>query len=179
MGWTDDAVARLKELFTANELSTSGIAAELNKEFPDLRASRNAVIGKLHRLGLRRPGEVRRIRATQRAMRPRRPPQPVKPPRQMVHGNGFAPPTDEQLDYARQSFALAKQDANVRAPDEKRISLFDLTSCNCHWPLGEPYESTFAFCGAPATGTYCPYHSVVATRGSWYAQSLVPPSTSV
>src|SRR3546814_9250235 len=46
----------------------------------------------------------------------------------------------------------------------KRVGLLELTERVCKWPIGDPNDDDFAFCGLPAVPgkPYCPHHVAVA-----------------
>ncbi len=54
------------------------------------------------------------------------------------------------------------------APEMRLIKFFDLTATTCHWPIGNPDEPDFGFCGADharhAVPPYCNYHALVARQ---------------
>jgi GcrA cell cycle regulator len=134
--WTPERVATLERLWT-DGLSASEIAAR----FPGI--TRNAVLGKLHRLG--RLGGGRPTTSTKSrkvkpppAPRVRRPkPSPTAPLR--------------PLPVAMPSWP--GEVATVEA----------LRPWHCRWPIGDPQEPGFAFCGRRvATRPYCGDHRAVA-----------------
>ena len=143
-GWTDDTVETLKRLCSEPDLSAALIAQRLG-------VTRNAVLGKIHRLGLSKP----------RVSRPpaRRTPEPR--PRRIARPRAVAPAA---------TAALARPRSVAPAPLEIGPGLVphleDLPRRACHWPLGDPQAADFAFCGRFAeTGPYCPAHAAVAYRG--------------
>lgn len=157
-GWTDDRVELLSKLW-AEGLSASQIAAALGGG-----VTRNAVIGKVHRLGL--SGRVKAGPAA--AQRPARP-RPASPagaapatqagdaPRATTSEAEPAPRTGNQLDTR-----WAAEDAAL--PESLRVSIFELRDSMCRWPLGDPAKPDFAFCGAKSVGglPYCGYHCRIA-----------------
>jgi GcrA cell cycle regulator len=150
MMWTDERVELLKKLWTEG-LSASQIAAELGG------ITRNAVIGKVHRLGL--SGRAKSPSST--SPRPRK-------PRAQGHMMRLARPS------MRGNTALAPMYENDLEPEPElidniiplgqRCSLLELNDSKCRWPIGDPGTAEFFFCGgAPAEGLpYCGYHSRVA-----------------
>ncbi|WP_421935480.1 GcrA family cell cycle regulator [Phenylobacterium sp.] len=140
-GWTDDAVETLTRLWRQGDLSAAMIARRLG-------VTRNAVLGKIHRLGLSQP------------RRPR-PPGVAKPPR---------PARPRPVASARRAPASALVRTSPQPAAEIGPGLVarleDLPSRACHWPLGDPQATDFAFCGRrAATGPYCPAHAGMAYRG--------------
>jgi len=150
MSWTDERVERLKKLW-ADGLSASQIAAELGG------ITRNAVIGKVHRLGL----SARAKSPSSAAPRPRKPraaAHVLRVPRSSLRGNtAFAHAFDLELEPEPELVD------NV-IPLGQRRSLLELTEDTCRWPIGDPGSSEFYFCGGPAMTSlpYCAYHSRIA-----------------
>lgn len=139
--WTDDAVENLTRLWRQGDLSAAMIARRLG-------VTRNAVLGKIHRLGLSQP---RRPRPG--AIAP--PPRPAKP---------------RPVASTRRVPALAPGRMSPQPTAEIGRGLVtrleDLPSRACHWPLGDPQAADFTFCGRRAeAGTYCPAHAGMAYRG--------------
>ena len=131
MAWTDDRVEKLRELWDKG-LSASQIAKELAEG-----VTRNAVIGKAHRMGL--------------ASRP----SPVK-----------SDPAKRASAAAAKKKATAPKKAptTVGASTTGKVSILDLTESICKWPIGHPGEANFHFCGKPSQPTfpYCANHCVEA-----------------
>lgn len=147
MGWTDERVELLKRLW-ADGLSASQIAAELGG------VTRNAVIGKVHRLAL--SGRAKQS-GTPRPRRPRAPRQP-RAARPVTIGN-----TALKIQRAPMPRRLpVLEDVVVPIPLKK--SIVELNEHTCRWPLGDPTEEAFSFCGHEPreSGPYCEYHSRVA-----------------
>jgi len=148
--WTDDRVEQLKKLWEGG-LSASQIAAELGN------VTRNAVIGKVHRLGL----SGRAKAPSSAAPRPRK----ARPAQQMMRVSRPASRGNTALAHAFEIELELDPVAfyNV-VPISQRLSLLQLNEATCHWPIGDPASSEFFFCGGKAlTGLpYCAYHSRVA-----------------
>lgn len=136
--WTDERVVLLKKLW-ADGLSGNQIAVELGG------ITRNAVIGKVHRLGL-----TGRKTSTSSTGRPRihRAAGSMRrvPPQAMV----AAEPEPEVIE--------------AEIPISQRLTLMNLTTETCHWPIGDPGSPDFFFCGGRALKKhpYCAHHSRVA-----------------
>jgi len=149
MMWTDERVELLKKLWT-DGLSASQIAAELGG------ITRNAVIGKVHRLGL----SGRAKSPSSAAPRPRKPRAPgmMRLARPTMRGNTALAPIYEQ-DVEPEPELVE----NI-IPIGQRCSLLELNDSKCRWPIGDPGSAEFFFCGgAPVEGLpYCSYHSRVA-----------------
>lgn len=153
MNWTDERVELLKKLWSEG-LSASQIAAELGG------VTRNAVIGKVHRLGL--SGRAKAIAAP--APRPRKPRPAAASPvsRPMVQGNTALAQVVRPV-MEPEPEELPDPVSNVVAMTE-RCTILDLTEFTCRWPVGEPGKSDFFYCGSRTkTGLpYCSFHSRIA-----------------
>jgi GcrA cell cycle regulator len=150
MTWTDERVELLKKLW-ADGLSASQIAAELGG------ITRNAVIGKVHRLGL--SGRAKSpSSAAPRPRKPRSPSHMLRVSRPSMRGNtALAHVYEYEMDPEPEPIE------NI-IPIGQRRTLLELTEATCRWPIGDPGSPEFFFCGGnTATGLpYCAYHSRVA-----------------
>jgi GcrA cell cycle regulator len=138
--WTPERIEQLRNCVTSG-LSCSQIAAEIG-------VTRNAVIGKIHRLGLS-PG--RPAAAPARSCPPR-----ARPPRRQFLRVMFA-----------QAPSLASDEAaTVAIESTQRCSLTELAQGKCRWPIGDPCAADFAFCGNEAVAgfSYCSGHARMAYR---------------
>lgn len=151
--WTTERIEQLRSYVTAG-LTCSQIADEIG-------VTRNAVIGKIHRLGLS-PGRPRgrpsalaqRMRAT--TARPRRPQTRIARLLRAFAATTTVTPFDTSL-------------VTTEVPpvdSARRCSLLDLASGNCRWPLGDPGKDDFGFCGHDAIAgiSYCAGHARLAYR---------------
>jgi GcrA cell cycle regulator len=178
MNWTDERVEKLKKLW-AEGLSASQIAAQLGG------VSRNAVIGKVHRLSL--PGRAKAGGATPSASRPKRPVVATRPdvpetiaataaPRvsalrpQMARPASVAPAShDEDIAIVPQTaVAVTSGNGSVVVPMSRRLVLTQLTDRTCKWPIGDPMKDEFHFCGndSPDSSPYCTFHAKLAYQPS-------------
>jgi GcrA cell cycle regulator len=150
MNWTDERVELLKKLWS-DGLSASQIAGELGG------ITRNAVIGKVHRLGL----SGRAKSSSSAAARPRKARAPghmMRVSRPSMRGNtALAHAYDHDLEPEP---ALVD---NV-IPMGQRRSILELTEETCRWPIGDPSSADFFFCGGNTVTSlpYCSHHSRVA-----------------
>lgn len=145
-GWTEDRVGALKKLWLEGQ-SASQIAKQLGGG-----VTRNAVIGKVHRLGLSgRATPSQPARATFRPARPR-PTQPTQ-----------APSAPRRIEAVQPRVAAA---ASVPAPMPDlpgTATVMTLGAHMCKWPIGDPSSTEFSFCGRRASeGVYCVEHARVA-----------------
>jgi GcrA cell cycle regulator len=148
--WSDDRVEQLKKLWEAG-LSASQIAAELGN------VTRNAVIGKVHRLGL----SGRAKSPSSAAPRPRK----ARPAQHMMR---VSRPISRGNTALAQAFEVEAEPDPVTydnvVPMSQRLSLLELNEATCHWPVGDPSSPDFFFCGGRALSglPYCAQHSRVA-----------------
>jgi GcrA cell cycle regulator len=152
MSWTDERVELLKKLWS-DGLSASQIAAQLGG------VTRNAVIGKVHRLSL--SGRAKPATSTPRP-RKARPVAPHRPgSRAFVSGN-TALKVHAQPAPRRAPAPVPIEDLVV--PISLRVSLLALNDQMCKWPIGDPGAEDFHFCGHRSFNSlpYCEYHSRVA-----------------
>ena len=154
--WTDERVELLKKLWS-DGLSASQIAAEIGN------VTRNAVIGKVHRLGLSGRGKAKTparpsVRARPPAHRALRAPSAPAPRSNVV----LAP--DPTQRHAEPGPDLPVLDDDVVVPMSERVTIMDLRESMCRWPMGDPTKPEFRFCGARSvTGLpYCTHHARVA-----------------
>lgn len=142
--WTDERIDDLKRLW-AEGLSASQIAGQLG---PGL--TRNSVISKLHRL----PGVPKRAATTRSAPAvPRRP----TPPKVR---SGKLTPSSARIIKPKSAPLPVEPPAPV-VP--LMLSLFDISDRVCKWPIGDPREESFGFCGHPASvKRYCAFHGSLA-----------------
>ena len=148
--WSDERVEQLKKLWESG-LSASQIAAELGN------VTRNAVIGKVHRLGL--SGRAKSASSSApRQRKTRSSSHLLRMTRASVRGN-----TALAHAYEIEAESAPELIENV-IPIGQRRSLLELTEQTCRWPIGDPGSSDFFFCGGNTlTGLpYCAYHSRVA-----------------
>lgn len=154
--WTDERVELLKKLWS-DGLSASQIAAKIGGG-----VSRNAVIGKVHRLGLSGRGKTKAV-STLRSRRVTRAPSAPAPLAQPVRNNVTLASVSASFAIEMETEIQAEEDAVV-VPMSERVTIMDLRESMCRWPMGDPTKPEFRFCGAGSvTGLpYCPHHARVA-----------------
>lgn len=155
MAWTDERVELLKKLW-AEGLSASQIANQLGG------VTRNAVIGKVHRLGLSGRTTTSRAKAPRTRRRPAHS-QPRARPQLRTHGNVALKPTFDP--EAEEEYELAPAPIKeLVIPVNERASILTLTETKCRWPIGDPGDEDFHFCGryCDVGVSYCEYHSQIA-----------------
>ncbi|WGV16403.1 GcrA family cell cycle regulator [Fuscovulum ytuae] len=183
MSWTDERVETLKRMWAEGQ-SASQIAKELGG------VTRNAVIGKVHRLGLsnRAPGGREDEDEAPVAAKPEPKPEPAgttaraepAPPRPAPERPVAAPsnvtplpvrkpivPAGQPLPPQPSANEISPEAlASVREVEKRarRLTLMELTERTCKWPIGDPATDDFWFCGLPSLPgkPYCEAHVGVA-----------------
>ncbi|MDF0597121.1 GcrA family cell cycle regulator [Psychromarinibacter halotolerans] len=179
MSWTDERVELLKKMWSEGQ-SASQIAKELGG------VTRNAVIGKVHRLGLSnrasgggaaaeaKPAEAEKPAPRAEPAKPAPKPEPAKAAAPAAEPEKPAPvarkaiiPAGQPLPPQPSANEISPETlANVREIEKKakRISLMELTERTCKWPIGDPATDDFWFCGlsVQAGKPYCEAHVSVA-----------------
>jgi GcrA cell cycle regulator len=171
--WTLAISEEMRALWRGGDTATQ-IAEAISHKYAYV--TRNAVIGKLSRLG--ESEKTRNIQPVQKEPgKPRYVPRDRKPKlRPLSFGKGSInpeaiAPTSENLD------------ANLFLPESRPMTLMELTKYACRWPCGTPGESTFRFCGADAMDekSYCfthfklsrvPFPPKKIDRRPFYAEAL-------
>jgi GcrA cell cycle regulator len=162
MNWTDERVELLRKLWS-DGLSASQIAAQLGG------VSRNAVIGKVHRLKLSSRGRataapVRQKKTVHAPTAIKQAPRAAAPMRAMPASIG-ATALQTQFDVEPAVVRhVVRVVENVVVPISRRLQLIQLSERTCKWPNGDPLTEDFNFCGneAAESGPYCAYHSRIA-----------------
>ena len=158
MEWTDERVELLRKYWSEG-LSASRIAAQLGG------VSRNAVIGKVHRLKLSSRGRTTATTTRQKkAATVTKTVVKAQVTQRPVTASIGATALQAEFDaepVARQQLRLAQ---NVVIPISRRLMLVELNERTCKWPNGDPLSEDFSFCGNEAgeSGPYCGYHSRLA-----------------
>lgn len=181
MSWTDDRVEMLKGMW-ADGKSASQIAKELGG------VTRNAVIGKVHRLGLsnRLPGSERPEDAdvvleevvieaeTMPDEEAVAPPGASETGTTAPHAGVENAPAQRPRPAAGQPLPPQPAGAEISpealanlaevARKARRLTLMQLTERTCKWPVGDPATDDFWFCGLPCVAgkPYCETHVAVA-----------------
>ncbi len=180
MAWTDEMVEELKKLW-AEGVTTGEIGRRLN-------ISKNSIVGKVHRLGLSgRPSPIKKkgdepekapkAKSSVKEKEPKKAspaktsqekPKEVQPK--------LAPKTEPKVEKApaqvkathleEDDIKLAKSinPETESAAGKKHISLTELDNHTCRWPIGDPKDENFHFCGRKIRlgQTYCEEHAAIA-----------------
>ncbi len=173
MSWTAERVELLTKLW-ADGLSASQIAGELGN------VTRNAVIGKVHRLGL-----SGRAKSGGGATKTRKAPAPAaktatftKPTPTEAVTAAIPTPIPRQIQPTVSGANALKVEpiatieteiaplpsADIFIPVSERASILTLNERTCKWPIGDPGSDDFYFCGRQSdSGTpYCAHHRSIA-----------------
>ncbi|MFM7334010.1 MAG: GcrA family cell cycle regulator [Tabrizicola sp.] len=172
MSWTDERVETLKRMWNEGQ-SASQIAKELGG------VTRNAVIGKVHRLGLSNrvggkddedeaaPAPAPAAAKPEPAARPEPAPRAEAPRQPAPSAPAAAPASNVTPLPVRKAIIPAGQPlppqpslneispealASVREVEKraKKLTLMELTERTCKWPIGDPATEDFWFCGLPS-----------------------------
>ena len=151
MSWTDERVEVLSRLWMEGR-SASQIAAELG-----LGITRNAVIGKVHRLGL--AGRAKTV-LSQAQTRLKAKTESVTDAEVAINVVPEIEPT-----LLEPTPALVGRPLDVAIPISERVTIMELRESSCRWPMGDPSQAEFRFCGARTgvgAGPYCATHARLA-----------------
>ena len=181
MSWTDERVELLKKMWSEGQ-SASQIAKELGG------VTRNAVIGKVHRLGLsnrtapskaEEPAEKPAPKAKPAKKETAKPeaeatapetkaaaPREATPAPQPARTKPIVPAGQPLPPQPSQSEISEETRASLLALEKKakKLTLMQLTERTCKWPIGDPATEDFWFCGHPVQPgkPYCETHVGVA-----------------
>ncbi|WP_380057205.1 GcrA family cell cycle regulator [Falsihalocynthiibacter sp. SS001] len=179
MSWTDERVETLKKMWGEGQ-SASQIAKELGG------VTRNAVIGKVHRLGLsnratttskpaaeKKPAAAKPAAAKPKPTVPKaeperaaakpastEPPRPIPVRKAIIPAGQPLPPQPSANEISPEAMASVREVEKTA----KKLNLMELTERTCKWPIGDPATDEFWFCGldVKAGKPYCEAHVGVA-----------------
>ena len=137
MSWTPDREQKLRELWKKGH-SASQIASMLGE------TTRNAVIGKAHRLNLQARAISKRNSS------------------KLSEENNSTATVKTQKLGRKARFKALLLDKNFEQENPKKLE--ELTDQTCKWPIGHPYEEKFYFCGRKPMEKlpYCKLHVLYA-----------------
>ena len=137
MGWNEEKVKKLKELWGKG--STASQIAEIIGGI-----SRNAVIGKAHRLNLSSKIKTRNASSSQN------------------FDNGSEENSSKQKRGRKSKFQSLIIEKDFEPENPKKLEELDESSCK--WPVGHPEEQSFYFCGRSSLKdfSYCKLHLLYA-----------------
>ena len=160
MAWTDEMVDQLREMWKQG-LTTGEIGKRLG-------VSKNSIVGKVHRLGLSgRPSPIKKkddkeapaekkeaTESTIKATKPKAEKAPV----------AKAPKAEKKVEEQPEIEEKLEISAPVASHHNGKTSLTDLDNHTCRWPIGDPKDENFHFCGRKVRigQTYCDEHANIA-----------------
>lgn len=153
MSWTPELIKELKKLWKKG-LTTGEIGRVIGM-------SKNAVVGKAHRLGLEsRPSPIKREEA------------PKKEKASRVIKKVTKPAPKKEQPAAVETAEPVKAVKKTKSGKNKGVKLVDLKPTSCRWPEGDPKDPDFHFCGKEAVPgkSYCEEHCAVAYSGVFKAR---------
>lgn len=161
MAWTDEMIAELKKLWQEG-VTTGEIGKRLN-------VSKNSIVGKVHRLGLSgRPSPIKRKDADANATPAPKAEKKLaapKPQKNKVEKNNEPKPVKvEVVKETEVEFIPIPPVEKVPSKAGQNVSLTDLDNHTCRWPIGDPKDDNFHFCGNKVRigQTYCDEHAAIA-----------------
>jgi len=181
--WTDERKALAEKLWLEG-MSASLIAKRLTESIDrktEDPPSRSAVIGILHRMKINEragasppPDRIRNnpaARAAKAGTTPKERPRPQNQPRKAAPEPGFEPAPREKFVARPRPTDGSPLPPRVEMPKRPEalteIRLTDLKPGMCKWPIGDPFEVAFCFCGGKVESPepdapYCPRHERIA-----------------
>jgi len=181
MSWTEERVETLKRMWGEGQ-SASQIAKELGG------VTRNAVIGKVHRLGLSnragggastakapakekpaKPAPKAKAATAKKAEKPAvaapetpaaEKPAPAPARKPIIPAGQPLPPQPSANEISPEALETVREVEKTA----KKLNLMELTERTCKWPIGDPATDDFWFCGLPVQPgkPYCEAHVGVA-----------------
>ena len=141
MAWTAEMVADLKKMWDEG-LTTNEIAKRLN-------VSKNSIVGKVHRLNLKAR------------------PSPIKKKEEIIEEKQQSvdeAPKPASKTIKKISISPVRISTEKTPKKDSCLKLTELDSHTCRWPIGDPRDDNFCFCGKTVRSgqTYCEEHSAVA-----------------
>ena len=161
MAWTDEMIAELKKLWQEG-VTTGEIGKRLN-------VSKNSIVGKVHRLGLSgRPSPIKRKdTSASETPAPKAEKKPATAKVQKSKVEKTPVPKAEKVEKVKEpEVEFIPIPPVEKAPSKagQNVSLTDLDNHTCRWPIGDPKDDNFHFCGNKVRigQTYCDEHAAIA-----------------
>lgn len=142
MAWTEEMIENLKQMWKEG-LTTNEIAKRLG-------VSKNSIVGKVHRLNLKAR------------------PSPIKKKEDVAPIENLATKEEKNKPSSKTIKKVSISPVNISSTKETKknqcLKLTELDNHTCRWPLGDPRDDNFCFCGKAVRGgqTYCEEHSAIA-----------------
>ena len=147
MAWTEEMVEGLRQMWTEG-LTANEIAKRLG-------VSKNSIVGKVHRLCLKaRPSPIKKKEDEAETEVVETAEQQPETPVQVV----------EEIKAEEMPEPVVEHKVEKKHKGNGHIKLVELDSHTCRWPLGDPRDEDFCFCGRKVRmgQTYCEEHSNMA-----------------
>lgn len=161
MAWTDEMVEELKKMWKEG-LTTGEIGKRLN-------VSKNSIVGKVHRLGLSgRPSPIKKKNEDEAPAKPvekkTEKPRPAEPKAAPAAPKETPAPKTPAKAAAPEPKPIMPVKAETPHKHSGNLSLTELDNHTCRWPLGDPKDENFHFCGKKVRvgQTYCDEHAAIA-----------------
>ena len=137
MAWTEEMVEGLQQMWTEG-LTANEIAKRLG-------VSKNSIVGKVHRLCLKAR------------------PSPIKKKDDEIEEKEIEPSVVEEI-KTEENEPIVEVKNEKKHKNGNHVKLVDLDSHTCRWPLGDPRDEDFCFCGKKVRmgQTYCEEHAAMA-----------------
>lgn len=166
MAWTPELIKDLKRLWNKG-LTTVEIGNRIGM-------SKNAVVGKAHRLGLEgRPSPIKKSAKKTIVVEETvtKKPETENTAKQVIDDideleSSSFPPEELLKAEPMPEMSVSKKGK------QKGVQLVDLKPNSCRWPLGDPKDADFCFCGHECANgkIYCEEHCAVAYTGVFKAR---------
>ena len=143
MSWTKERTSLLEKRWTEGKS-----AAEIAKELGGV--TRNAVIGKAHRMGLSgRPSPIKKATTTRKKTTKKAAATPKKAPakKPVQKKKKVEEPAPTPLPKSIKPIPAGPKKKKKERPSGDALGILDLTDRICKWPIGDPQEADFHFCG--------------------------------
>lgn len=156
MAWTEQMVEDLRTMWKQG-MTTAEIGKKLN-------VTKNSIVGKVHRLGLSgRPSPIKK-KDEDAAESKAETSAAVQPAAESKPAASSAKSTGKAEKFVAENRPSAPSAAKNDAAKKGMVSLVDLDNHTCRWPLGDPKDENFHFCGRKVKigQTYCEEHANIA-----------------
>lgn len=170
MAWTDEMVEDLRKMW--HEGLTTG---EIGKR---LGVSKNSIVGKVHRLGLsgrpspikkkNEPAKEKNETPKEAAKKEEKNAKKAKPEKNIKEDNTSKPEIEtkvSEVEVKETRIEIIRNSTKVEHPKQhNKVMLTDLDNHTCRWPIGDPKDENFHFCGKKIKigQTYCEEHANIA-----------------
>lgn len=148
-GWTDERTELAQDMWRRGH--TAKYIATILHNIGFFGVTRNSVISKMHRTNTRqlRIGNLSETKSVDERIRKKT---------EKIKANKFPPIVKEPIE----SRVIPEHYDGNNLP----VKMMDLTDDMCRWPIGDPYDPSFAYCGCKKVkGPYCKRHAEIAYIG--------------